>query len=181
MTWNGATWSNGLVLESAASIATRECIAVEYSQTLGKAMFSWGSGTFFYSRTWNGTGWEPKIAWINLAATCNWFSMKTDPNSDGLVLVSVDSSSQLNTVRWNGTSWILDPMQDNSVWNPVLEDVQMPNLRRAPGHQGHIVSGMGRSEHKSNNIQDFQRDNMEHWHSGSYLGFSNNRPIVALF
>jgi hypothetical protein len=138
MTWNGAAWSNGLVLESAASIATRECVAVEYSQTSGKAMFAWGSGTFFYSRTWNGTGWEPKSAGVNIAATCNWFSLKADPHSDGLVLVSVDSAAQLNTVRWNGTSWILDAMQDNSL-EPSAGRCADAEFETTPGHEGHIV------------------------------------------
>jgi archaellum component FlaF (FlaF/FlaG flagellin family) len=138
MTWNGTAWSNGLVLESAASIATRECVAVEYSQTSGKAMFVWGSGTFFYSRTWNGTGWESKSAGVNIAATCNWFSLKADPNSDGLVLVSVDSATQLNTVRWNGTSWILDAMQDNSL-EPSAGRCADAEFETTPRHEGHIV------------------------------------------
>jgi hypothetical protein len=116
MTWNGAAWSNGLVLESAASIATRECVAVEYSQTSGKAMFAWGSGTFFYSRTWNGTGWEPKSAGVNIAATCNWFSLKADPHSDGLVLVSV------------GTTWSAATQVPTSVFPTT--DQQWHILRR---------------------------------------------------
>jgi hypothetical protein len=138
MIWNGTDWGNGLILESAASIATRECIGVEYMKTSGKATSIWGSGTSVYSRIWNGTGWESRSTGIDVGSTCNWFSLKADPNSDGLVVVSVDSNTHLNTVRWNGTNWILDAMHDNSLETSVGRSADA-EFETTPGHEGHIV------------------------------------------
>jgi hypothetical protein len=165
MIWNGTTWSNGLVLESSASTATRECIAVEYMQMLGKAMFTWGSGNFFYSRVSNGTGWEPRSTGIDLAATCNWFSLKPDLNSNGLVLVSIDSSSHLNTIRWNGTNWILDPIQDNSV-QTIAARCADAEFETAPSYQGRIVLVWG---HLNTNSITFKYFNGTAWSTASQV------------
>ena len=53
--WNGTTnsWGNEQILETAASDSANECIAVEYMQSgsgAGKAMFVWGTSTYFKSR-----------------------------------------------------------------------------------------------------------------------------------
>jgi hypothetical protein len=44
----------------------------------------------------------------------------------------------LNTVRWNGTSWILDAMQDNSL-EPSAGRCADAEFETTPGHEGHIV------------------------------------------
>lgn len=136
--WNGTSWQNGMVLEDSASTAAYECIAVEYMQNSGKAMFVWGSGTTVYSRIWDGKTWTSELAGINIGGTCYWFSLKADPNSDRLVLVSVDGSQDLNTLRWDGTRWILDSEHDDQVETSARRcaDVEFETL---PGHEGHII------------------------------------------
>jgi hypothetical protein len=136
--WNGTHWQNGMLLEDSASIATRECIAVEYMQASGNAMFTWGSGTFVYSRIWNEAAWGSELSGINIGGTCNWFSLKADPNSNRLVLVSVDGSQGLNTLRWDGANWILDPKHDDQVETSASRcaDAEFETLQ---GHEGHII------------------------------------------
>jgi len=137
MIWNGSTWSNGLLLENTAAGATEEDIAVEYMQVSKKAMFVWGSGTSIESRIWNGATWNSELSAVSIGAIPNWFSLKADINSDRLVLVSVDEDSDLNTVRWSGTSWILDMEHDSSVETNAARcaDVEFEALS---GHEGHI-------------------------------------------
>jgi hypothetical protein len=138
MIWNGAIWSNGLLLENTAAIATEENIAVEYMQVSKKAMFVWGSGTSVQSRIWDGTVWNSELASVSISATPNWFSLKADPNSDGLVLVSVDGDSDLNTIRWAGSSWILDTQHDNSVETNAARCADV-EFETTSGHEGHII------------------------------------------
>jgi hypothetical protein len=152
--WNGTNWTNGLVLENAASTTFQEDIAVEYMQVSGNAMFAWGSGTFMYSRIWNGTGWESGLPGVNIGATCNWFSLKADPTSNGLVLVSTDSSASLNTIRWNGTNWILDTTHDGSL-NTMATRCADAEFETSPGNEGHIVLVWGKSNLESITYQQF--------------------------
>lgn len=86
----------------------------------------------------HGTAWSDELAGINLGATCNWFSLKADPNSDKLVLVSVDGASDLNTVRWSGTGWILDSEHDSTVETHARRCADA-EFETFAGHEGHII------------------------------------------
>lgn len=138
MIWDGESWSHELLLENSASTYTRECIALEYTQISKEAMFVWGAGTYMHSRVWNGSAWSGELPVVNIGATCYWFSLKADPNSDKLILVSIDSASDLNTVRWDGESWTLDAEHDNRVETNGARcaDAEFEDL---PGHEGHIL------------------------------------------
>jgi hypothetical protein len=144
MIWNGTTWASGLTLENDASTSQVECIAVEYTQSSANAMFIWGSSASMYGRIWNGTSWEAGLGALNVGATCSWFSLKADPLSDRLAVASVDSASDLNTLRWNGTQWDLDAEHDRSVEtaNARCADIEFESL---PGHEGHLVLVWGDS------------------------------------
>jgi hypothetical protein len=144
MIWNGASWGNGLLLENNAAIATEEDINVEYMQVSKQAMLVWGSGTQMQSRIWSGTTWGTELAGISIGATPNWFSLKADPNSNRLVLVSVDGSSDLNTIRWSGTAWTLDTEHDDSVQTNAARCADV-EFEAAPGHEGHIILVWGDS------------------------------------
>jgi len=138
MIWNGASWGNGLLLENTAAIATEEDIAVEYMQVSKQAMFVWGSGTQMQSRVWSGTTWGSELAGVSIGATPNWFSLKADVNSNRLVLVSVDGSDGLNTIRWSGTAWTLDTKHSNRVQSNAARCADA-EFETTPGHEGHIV------------------------------------------
>jgi hypothetical protein len=90
------------------------------------------------SRVWNGTAWGSELAGISIGATPNWFSLKADPNSNRLVLVSVDGSDDLNTMRWSGTAWILDAEHDNRVQTNAARTADA-EFETTPGHEGHII------------------------------------------
>jgi len=138
MIWNGASWGNGQLLENNAAINAEEDIAVEYMQVSKQAMFVWGSGTQMESRIWNGTAWDSELAGVSIGATPNWFSLKADPNSDKLVLVSVDGSDDLNTIQWSGTAWALDTEHDNRVQTNAARCADA-EFETTPGHEGHII------------------------------------------
>jgi len=138
MIWNGASWGNGQLLENNAAIAAEEDIAVEYMQFSKQAMFVWGSSTQMQSRVWSGTAWGSELAGVSISATPNWFSLKADPNSNKLVLVSVDGSDDLNTIRWNGTTWTLDTEHDDRVQTNAARCADV-EFETTPGHEGNII------------------------------------------
>jgi len=144
MVWNGASWGNGLLLENNAATATEEDMAVEYMQTSKQGMFVWGSGTEMQSRVWTGTTWGTELAGISISATPNWFSLKADLNSNRLVLVSIDGSSDLNTIRWSGSAWVLDMEHDDQVQTNAARCADV-EFEAASGHEGHIILVWGDS------------------------------------
>jgi len=138
MIWNGSSWANGLLLENNAATSLEEDLAVEYMQVSQQAMFVWGSGLQVQSRVWTGTAWGNELAGVSIGATPNWFSLKPDLNSDKLVLVSVDGSDDLNTIRWSGLAWILDLEHDDRVQTNAARTADA-EFETTPGHEGHII------------------------------------------
>jgi hypothetical protein len=112
--WDGSSWGNYLQLEDTVASRTRECISVEYEQLSGDAMFIWGYNNYMQSRKWTGS-WGSELPQVYLGATPYWFTLKADPVSNRLMAVIVDSRRDLNTVRWDGSSWTRDSEHDSNV------------------------------------------------------------------
>lgn len=114
--WNGSSWGNLLELESTVADKTREVIEVAYEQTSGQAMFVWGYEGYKESRKWSGSSWDSELPAVQITSfTVQWFSLKADPASNRLMLVCIDDQADLNTVRWDGSSWTLDSEHDGKV------------------------------------------------------------------
>ena len=121
-TWNGSTWGNmsaTAVWDATAAIATEECIAVEYEQTTGEAMFIWADSTStdFYYRTWNGAALSSNtlLDITTAGGVGNWVTLKADPVSDDLLFMVVDAGSDLNTAYWDGSAWTARAEHDATV------------------------------------------------------------------
>lgn len=112
--WNGTAWASQQQLETAASIATEEDIAVAYEQLSGYATFVWGSGNDVRSRQWSGTGWDasPTTFDPSVNGVPNWITLAEDPASDRLMLSVVDALLDLNTADWSGTAWTVHTEHD---------------------------------------------------------------------
>jgi hypothetical protein len=110
--WNGASWGSIRSLDDDTAIDTKECIAVAYEQTSGRAWTAVGSGTAantFTLRSQTAGSWNATTESPNVGAVPNWCTLKADPSSNRLMLVSVDGSSDLNVVHYGGTgSWTVN-------------------------------------------------------------------------
>jgi hypothetical protein len=115
--WNGASFTSQQLLTGTVSIATRECIAVEYEQTSGYATFISSTGNNAFSWQWSGSTWDASAMTFDLSTTSvpNWFTLKANPVNDELFAVCVDASSDLNTAYWSGSSWTLHTEHDASI------------------------------------------------------------------
>lgn len=108
--WSGSAWGNMNELTASAAIATEEDAAVAYETISGKAIFGYGvSGANIQSKVWTGTAWNNTASTLSIdGSTANWITMKSDPSSNQIMLVSVDGSSDLNTFLWRASpmTWV---------------------------------------------------------------------------
>ena len=99
-------------LDDSTAIDTKECIAVAYEQTSGRAWTAVGSGTTantFTMRSQTAGSWNATTESPNIGGVPNWCTLKADPSSNKLMLVSVDGSADLNVVYYSGAgSWIVN-------------------------------------------------------------------------
>jgi hypothetical protein len=117
--WNGSSWGSMYELDASVAIITKECIAVAYEQTSGIAWTAVGSATTvntFDMRSQTGGTWSSTKQNPNVGGVPNWCTLKADPASNYLLLVSVDAGSDLNTVYYSGSgSWTIHPEHDAAV------------------------------------------------------------------
>jgi hypothetical protein len=117
--WNGSSWGSIYQLDGTVSIRTEECIAVAYESQSGTAWTAVGSGTnasTFSMRSQTGGIWNATKTNPNVGGTPNWCTLKSDPASNQLMLVSVDGNSDLNTVYYAGSGdWTVQAEHDPSV------------------------------------------------------------------
>ncbi|HEX5065660.1 MAG TPA: cadherin domain-containing protein, partial [Myxococcota bacterium] len=109
--WNGTTWSalptNPLATGTTSTYWAGE---VAYESTSGDALVVWSNGTtgsagLSYS-VWNGTTWTaPQTIATPLAGQAQQLRLAASPDSDEMVLIVSNASSQDYALVWNGSSW----------------------------------------------------------------------------
>lgn len=104
--WNGSSWANGQLITAAASIATRESFDVAWESTSGEAMVMFGTGTTTDFWTFNGTTWTDGTGSFNPALTAHWIRLASDPTSNYIAMIMVDSGADVNVQIWDGSSWL---------------------------------------------------------------------------
>ncbi|MCJ7762831.1 hypothetical protein MUP38_05180 [Candidatus Bathyarchaeota archaeon] len=117
--WNVSSWGSIYELDGTVSTTTRECVAVAYESQSGRAWTAVGSGSnasMFSMRSQTGGIWNATKESPNVGGTPYWCTLKSDPASNQLMLTSVDSGSDLNTVYWSGDGdWSAPIEHDASV------------------------------------------------------------------
>ena len=111
--WNNSSWEvTPMKLDTNVANLYTECIAVAYEQQSGTAWTAVGSAsvanTFsirsHINGSWNATKTNP-----NVGNVPNWCTLKADPSSNKLMLVSVGASSHLDIIYWAGAgSWTVN-------------------------------------------------------------------------
>ena len=116
--WDGTSWGNELSLET-NTVKTKEDIGVAYESVSGNAMLVWGDNAAnrYDSRRWLGTGWEgaERVATSSPSGNPGWITLKSDPASNRIMFLTVDSVSDLWTVDWNPTAWTTHSVHDIDV------------------------------------------------------------------
>ncbi len=105
--WDGSSWGNPVSITNNARATSYQCYDVVYEQDTGRAIVAWadrGKGDVRY-RIWDGSSWSSASNLYTPDARVYWIKMAADPNSDDILLASVDNSYDIHVTSWDGSSW----------------------------------------------------------------------------
>jgi Mg-chelatase subunit ChlD len=110
--WDGNSWDSVRELSTEMDQGTRRGFDVKYEQLSGDAMVVYMDVSQHARvpryRIWGGDSWssESAVSSSNTGAgTIRWMRLEAKPNSDEMILVTLDSSSDIRAQVWNGNSW----------------------------------------------------------------------------
>ncbi|RZN39078.1 MAG: VWA domain-containing protein [Methanosarcinales archaeon] len=110
--WDGSSWGAAQQFTGSLDSYGRRGFDVAYEQTSGDAMVVYADmgeddGVPRY-QIWNGTGWTDG-AFVNGtspgAGDIWWVRLAADPNSDDMVLVTLDDAGDVRAQVWDGSNW----------------------------------------------------------------------------
>ena len=107
--WDGSSWGEQLYAESSTQNSTSLNLAVAFESDSGDLLATYaesGKDDFRY-RTWSsGSGWSVELKSLDkFGDNLNSMTLSADPFSNQIMLALQDDGSDLNFVRWNGSSF----------------------------------------------------------------------------
>ena len=110
--WDGSTWGAVQQFSGSLDSYTRRGFDVAYEQISGDAMFVYlntkiDEGVPEY-RVWDGSLWTGGAAVDGTspgAGDIGWVRLAADPNSDEMVLVTLDDERDIRAQVWDGSNW----------------------------------------------------------------------------
>lgn len=107
---NGISWSPILNLSGALYDANYRGFDVAYETYSGEAMIAYinnkNNSQVPEYRIWNGTEWSVNQSALPASSTeIYWVVLASNPKSDEILMVTLDSSSYIYAQVWNGSTW----------------------------------------------------------------------------
>jgi len=118
--WNGSSWGSMTDLSTGVSMLSEEDIGLAWAYD-GSLMAVSGEGANEVVRwnRWTKTGgWGTSSTFdmdTSQTLVTNWITLKADPVTDDLMLIMIDSGSDLHSGYWNGATWSITSNIDTAV------------------------------------------------------------------
>ncbi|KXS41224.1 MAG: hypothetical protein AWU59_2210, partial [Methanolobus sp. T82-4] len=121
--WDGSSWNGITQLTDGLSSYSTRGFDIKYEQKSGDAIAVYGDGYWSewrgwryqytgYSspryRIWDGSSWSPEstVDGSNFGAgDISWVRLEANPNSNEMVLVTLDDERDMRAQIWDGSSW----------------------------------------------------------------------------
>lgn len=105
-TWDGSSWSNQKFIEDYVGTYSRRTVDVAFEQLSGNGIVAWGdNGQVPKYMVWDGSSWGTELSASNIGASPRWVQLSSNPLSDEIIMMTSDSSSDINVQTWNGSAW----------------------------------------------------------------------------
>jgi len=99
--WTGTVWGSMTEITTAATATAQQSFSVTY-ESGGKAWVFYGDGTSVTRRNHFGGAWASWTNSTGVGGTPYWVTAKGDPSSEKVMVVSIDSASDLNIIYGDG-------------------------------------------------------------------------------
>jgi hypothetical protein len=106
--YDGSSWSAVTELTSNAVTGTERCVDIAYEQLSGDLLIAYrtSSSTPLRFRTYSGTSVSSESSYtLPSTGGLKWVKMVPKPNSNEILLVTLDANNDVSTAIWNGSSW----------------------------------------------------------------------------
>jgi Tfp pilus assembly protein PilX len=107
MVWNGSSFGNKVLLDSSTNSSGNEQFDAAYESSSGRCMVAWavnGGGGPSY-RVWSGSSWLTAGTMPDVGGKPNWIRLASDPASNKIIAMTLDTSRDVNAVVWSGSAW----------------------------------------------------------------------------
>jgi hypothetical protein len=113
--WNGSTWTNFYRLSTSVTDVAHEVGALAYERSTGELLVAAAKLQTIATATYDGA-WHTGSN-VNLGSNdIYWVVLKPDPASDDVMLMGIDSGTDLYTNLWSGTGWASSQLMDNRLY-----------------------------------------------------------------
>ncbi|RLG26750.1 hypothetical protein DRN76_00985 [Methanosarcinales archaeon] len=114
--WNGSAWGNNIEAADAAEQSNKNPCDVEFESTSGEAIVVYGlkNNEVLRYRTWNATDWSDELQGPDFSGDIQTCDVRSDPNSDVIMLAVVTDNPFMEVAKWNGSAWgPVNTLEDN--------------------------------------------------------------------
>lgn len=107
MVWNGSSWGNKVILETAAPSSSTECADAAYEAGTGRCMVVWSHNASASPQhaIWDGSTWSGATTMGGTGAAAQWIHIAPDPSGNKLMLGVQDAANKVNVAIWSGSAW----------------------------------------------------------------------------
>lgn len=123
--WNGSAWSSAQQLSANGGGTSTRSFDIAYEQDTGRALVVYPQGSqpaIPKYRLWNGTSWLPEAS-TGVVGTgiLRWVRLIEKPASSELILMTLDSNSDLYAQVWNGSLWSFVTLLESTIESPSYQ------------------------------------------------------------
>ena len=113
--WNGSTWTSFYRLSTSGTNVAYEAGSLAYEQSTGELLVAVAKLQAIATATYDGA-WHTGSSVIFGSNNVYWVVLKPDPASDDVMLMGIDSGTDLYTNLWSGTGWASSQLMDNRLY-----------------------------------------------------------------
>jgi hypothetical protein len=113
--WDGSTWGSFYRLSTSVTDVAHEVGAISYERGTGELLVAAARQTTIVTATYDGA-WHAGSGVSFGSNNVYWIVLKPDPASDDVMLMGIDSGSDLYTKLWGGAGWGSSQLMDNRLY-----------------------------------------------------------------
>jgi len=113
--WDGSTWADFYRLSTSVTDVAHEVGSLAYERSTGELLVAAAKQKIINTATYDGA-WHVGSSVSFGSNNIYWVVLKPDPVSDDVMLMGIDSGTDLYTNLWGGAGWASSQLMDNRLY-----------------------------------------------------------------